>query len=159
MKSYAYLLFCLCSIALLIAPRMQAQDAKENAEFKLAIGLYNDGMYDLAVSQLKNFIDAYPNTAQGIEARFYLGETQFKLKHFDDARITFQNFALTYVDHPKSPDAWMRVGEAFLGEKNEREAAAAFERVKVFHRLEEGCPLALEFLQPQQRRLEVAHSG
>lgn len=133
MKSNAYLLLILVSVAFLIAPRIQAQDTKENAEFKLAIGLYNDGMFDLAVSQLKNFIDAYPNTTQGIEARFYLGETQLKLKHYDDARITFQNFALTYVDHPKSPEAWMRVAEAFLDEQNEREAAAAFERVKVFH--------------------------
>jgi len=133
MKLRTYRLIVLLFTFLLLVPQVRAQDAKENAEFKLAIGLYNDGMYDLAVSQLKNFIDAYPNTSQGIEARFYLGQAQLKLKHFDEARITFQNFALTYVDHPKSPEAWMRVGEAFLGEQNEREAAAAFERVKVFH--------------------------
>lgn len=112
---------------------------KENSDFKLAVNLYSDGMYDLAVEQLKNFIAAYPSTANGIEARFYLGLTQMKLKRFEDARMTFQNFALAYVDHPKSPDAWIKVAEAFLALKNDREAASAYERVKVFH---PGSPLA-----------------
>lgn len=109
------------------------QDSKENSEFKLAVGLYNDAMYDLATEQLKNFVAAYPSTSQGIEARFYLGLSQMKVKRYDDARLTFQNFALAYVDHPKAPEAWMNVGEAFLAIGNEREAASAFERVRVFH--------------------------
>ncbi|MFI5253762.1 MAG: tetratricopeptide repeat protein [Bacteroidota bacterium] len=89
-------------------------------------------MYDLAVQQIKNFIDTYPNTSQGIEARFYLGLTQLKLKRYEDARFTFQNFALSYVDHPKAPEAWLKVGEAFSALKNDVEAAAAYERVKTF---------------------------
>jgi len=110
-----------------------SQDSKENAEFKLAAGLYNDGMYDLAVDQFKNFINAYPNTSQGIEARFYLGLTLEKLKRFEEERITFQNFAIAYIEHPKAPEAWIRVGDAFLALNNEREAASAYERVKTFH--------------------------
>src|SRR6185436_9633544 len=78
-----------------------AQDSRENGDFKLAVGLYNDGMYDLAVEQLKSFVAAYPSTTQGIEARFYLGAAQMKLKRYEDARATFQNFALTYTDHVK----------------------------------------------------------
>jgi TolA-binding protein len=123
----AVLLFALCSLTSV------AQDSKENAEFKLAVGLYKDGMYDLAVEQFKNFISAYPNTAQGIDARFTLGLAQMKLKRFDEARMTFQNFALAYVEHPKAPEAWMSVGDAFLALTNEQEAASAYERVKVFH--------------------------
>lgn len=116
---------------------------KENSDFKLAVNLYNDGMYDLAAEQFKNFISAYPSTANGVEARFYLGLTQMKLNRFEDARMTFQNFALAYVDHPKSADAWIKVAEAFLALKNDREAASAYERVKVFH---PGSPLAPDAL-------------
>src|SRR5437667_9765296 len=36
-----------------------AQQSKENSEFKLAVGLFKDGMYDLASDQFKNFISAY----------------------------------------------------------------------------------------------------
>jgi TolA-binding protein len=141
MRQYFFsLLFILLIFS---APLSLRSQEKENAEFKLAVNLYNDGMYDLAVEQFKNFVTAYPNTAQGVEARFYWGNTLMKLKRYDEARITFQNFALAYVDHPKAPEAWMNVGEALLALKNEREAASAFERVKVFHAKSPLAPEAL----------------
>ncbi|MDI6765794.1 MAG: tetratricopeptide repeat protein [Bacteroidota bacterium] len=135
-------LFALCSLLLALSSSLFAQE-KENSEFKLAIGLYNDGMYDLAAEQFKNFINAYPNTSNGIEARFYLGNTQMKLKRYDEARITFQNFALAYIEHPKAPEAWLNVGDAFLALGNERETASAYERVKVFHPKSQFVPEAL----------------
>jgi len=136
-----------------------AQGSKENSEFKLAVGLFKDGMYDLASDQFKNFISAYPNTADGIEARFYLGQTQMKLKKYDEARITFQNFALAYVDHPKAPEAWFNVGEAFLALRNDREAASAFERVKVFHPKSPIVPDALLEAAEIDRRLGERESA
>jgi TolA-binding protein len=123
-------LVCVISFAVTAGAR---QSSKENADFKLAINLFNDGLYDLAVEQLKQFINSYPSTSQGIEARFYLGLTQLKLKHFDDARLTFQSFALSYQDNPKAPEAWWNVGESYAAVNNYREAALGFERVKVFH--------------------------
>ncbi len=110
-----------------------AQNTKENADFKLAINLYNDRLYDLAQEQLKQFIAAYPAAPQGIEARFTLGLTQLQLKQYDEARLTFQTFALTYQDNPRAPEAWWNVGEAYAAMGNNKEAALAFERVKVFH--------------------------
>ncbi len=120
-----------------------AQNSKENADFKLAINLYTDGLYDLAADQLKQFITSYPAAAQGVEARFYLGLTQLKLKMFDDARLTFQTFALTYQDNPKAPEAWWNVAQAYIALGNPREAALAYERVKVFHPKSKLAPEAL----------------
>ena len=120
-----------------------AQNSKENADFKLAINLYNDGLYDLASEQLRQFIGAYPTAPQGIDARFYLGLAQMKLKKFDDARLTFQSFALTYQDNPKAPEAWWNVGESYAALGTHREAALAFERVKVFHPKSKFAPGAL----------------
>lgn len=120
-----------------------AQDTKENADFKLAVNLYNDKMYDLALEQFRQFISSYPNTQQGIEARFYLGLSQAKLNKHEDARLTFQNFALAFPDHPKAPDAWWNVAEAYVALKNPHEAALAFERVKTFHPKSKLAPSAL----------------
>lgn len=121
------------SVALLLPTfEGRSQESKENSEFRLAVNLYNDGMYDLAVEQLKSFVTAYPTTSQSIEARLYLGQTQMKLKHFDEARVTFQNFALSYVDHPRAAEAWVNVALAFSEVGNIREAASAYERVRVF---------------------------
>lgn len=126
-------LVLLTSVLLAYHIPVVAQNTKENADFKLAINLYNDGLYDLAAEQLKQFIAGYPNTTQGVDAKFYLGLAQLKLKEYDDARLSFQTFALTYQDNPKAPDAWWNVGESYVAVKNYREAALAFERVKVFH--------------------------
>lgn len=120
-----------------------AQSTKENADFKLALNLYNDRLYDLAQEQLKQFIAAYPAASQGIEARFYLGLTQLQLKQYEDARITFQTFALTYQDNPRAPEAWWNTGEAYASLGNVKEAALAYERVKVFHPRSKAAPDAL----------------
>jgi TolA-binding protein len=110
-----------------------AQDSKENADFKLAVNLYNDGLYDLAAEQLRQFVNTYQTSPQAIEARFYLGLTQLKLKRLEDARSTFQTFALNYQDNPHAAEAWVRAGEAYAALGNLKEAALAFERAKVFH--------------------------
>ena len=130
-------------LVLALPPLTVAQNSKENADFKLAINLYNDGLFDLASEQLRQFIGAYPATPQGIDARFYLGLVQMKLKKFDDARLTFQSFALTYQDNPKAPEAWWNVGESYASLGTYREAALAFERVKVFHPKSKFAPDAL----------------
>jgi len=120
-----------------------SQETKENADFKLAVSLYNDKLYDLALEQFRQFVAAYPNTQQGTEARFYLGQTQLKLEKYEDARFTFQNFALAYPDNPKAPEAWWNVAEAYLKLGNQHEAALAFERVKTFHPKSKQAPEAL----------------
>ena len=122
---------------------MLAQDSKENADFKLAVNLYNDKMYELALEQFQAFINLYPSTAQGVEAHFYLGLAQSKLGKHDDARFTFQNFALAYSDNNKAPEAWMNAAEEYAASKNEREAAMAFERVKTFYPKSKFASIAL----------------
>jgi len=128
---------------LVLAPVALGQNTKENADFKLAINLYNDGLYDLAAEQLRQFIAAYPSTDQGIEARYYLGLAQQKLGRYAEARLTFQTFALTYQNNPRAPEAWWHVGESFAAEGNHREAALAYERVKAFHPKSKQAPQAL----------------
>ena len=131
------------SLLSLVLGSLFAQDSKENADFKLAVNLYNDKLYDLALEQFNAFIRLYPNTAQGIEAHFYLGLAQSKLGKHDEARFTFQNFALAYTDNSKAPEAWMNAAEEYAEMKNEREAAMAFERVKTFHPKSKFAPIAL----------------
>jgi TolA-binding protein len=92
-----------------------AQSTKENADLKLAMNLYNDKMYDLATEQFRQFITNHPQSAQVSDARFYLGLTQRAAGKLDDARSTFQNFALSYADNPKAPEAFWYVGERGKG--------------------------------------------
>ncbi len=144
MRLHRVILHLLAFPLLLAGPATTAaQNSKENADFKLAINLFNDGLYDLASEQLRQFIGAYPTATQAIDARFYLGLAELKLRKFEDARLTFQSFALTYQDNPKAPEAWWNVGESYAALGTYREAALAFERVKVFHPRSNLAPGAL----------------
>jgi TolA-binding protein len=136
--------FMLILLAILAsAVPAHAQNSKENADFKLALNLYNDGLFDLAAEQFRQFVSAYPSTPQGIDARFYLGLAEMKLGQYEQARTTFQSFALAYQDHPRAPEAWWNSGECFVALRNFREAALAYERVKVFHPKSTQAPEAL----------------
>jgi len=42
-----------------------AQDSKENADFKLAVSLYRDKLYDLALEQFRQFIASFPTPSRG----------------------------------------------------------------------------------------------
>jgi TolA-binding protein len=109
------------------------QDSKQNADFKLAVNLFNDRLYDLALEQFQQFVNRYGNSQQAVDARFYLGQTQVKLARYDEARFTFQNFALSYPDDPRAPEAWWNVADAYVAQKNYHEAAVAFDRIRMFH--------------------------
>ncbi len=120
-----------------------AQDTKENADLKLAVNLYNDKLYDLALEQFKQFVSTYPASPQSIDAKFYIAQTYQVLGKFDEARAAFQNFALTYSDNAKAPDAWWNVGELFAKQKDYANAASSFERIKVFQPKSKIAPKAL----------------
>ncbi|MBL0173879.1 MAG: tetratricopeptide repeat protein [Ignavibacteria bacterium] len=130
-------------ILLVLSLSAVAQDTRENGEFKLAQGLYNDGLYAQAEDQFKVFIEKFPGTALGVEARFTLGLVQMKLKKWRDARASFQDFALRFPDNNKAPDAWWHLGEAFAAERNYPEAASAFARLKTFNPKNKRAPEAL----------------
>ena len=120
-----------------------AQNTKENADFKLALNLFNDKLYDLSLEQFKQFISTYPSSPQSIESKFYIALADRALMKNDDARAAFQNFALTYPEHPKAPDAWWNVGEMYSEGKKFADAASAFERIKVFQPKSKLAPKAL----------------
>ena len=120
-----------------------AQNTKENADFKLALNLFNDKLYDLSLEQFKQFISTYPASPQSIESKFYIALVDRALKKNDDARAAFQNFALTYPEHPKAPDAWWNIGEMYSEGKKFADAASAFERIKVFQPKSKLAPKAL----------------
>lgn len=123
----------IAALLLVAAQPAQAQDTRESADFKLAVQLYDDGLFAQAEDQFRSFIDRFPNTASAVEARYYLGALQRKAKKYREARQTFQEFALRYQDHPRAPDAWWNLGEIYALEHNYAEAAQAFAKLKSFY--------------------------
>ncbi len=127
----------------LLATESPAQNTKENADFKLAVNLFSDKLYDLSLEQFKQFISTYPSSPQSIEAKYYVALADRALKKDDDARIAFQNFAINYPEHPRAAEAWWNIGEIYSAAGKLADAASAFERIKVFQPKSSLAPKAL----------------
>lgn len=110
-----------------------SQETKQYSEFKLALNLYNDGMYELAMEQFKNFISMYPSSNQVPDAKYYLALCLLNLKQYEDAKVAFQNFALSFSEHAKAAEAWFKIGEINANLNKYSEAAVSFERARTFY--------------------------
>lgn len=73
------------------------QQSSEEEDFLYASKLYNDGLYDLAIAQLNQFINLYPNSIRILDAKYMVGMSYFKLDNLDEARKIFQRID---IDHP-----------------------------------------------------------
>ncbi|MFZ1729698.1 MAG: tetratricopeptide repeat protein [Bacteroidota bacterium] len=140
-RQYAIIVLLIAITA--VGQRAVAQDTREGSEFKLAVQLYNDGLFAQAEDQFRSFIDRFPASASAVEGRFYLGLLQKRAKKYGEAKSSFQNFALQYQDHPKAPDAWWNLGEIYASEHNYAEAGQAFAKLKAFHPRSAQAPKAL----------------
>jgi TolA-binding protein len=57
----------------------------ESLEYETAKNLYFDQQYQKAIASFRNFLSAYPQTAQVHEANYYIAESHFRLRQFDKA--------------------------------------------------------------------------
>ncbi len=87
-------------------------DPQEQVAFETAMELYRNGQYPEAASALNAFVDAYPDSAYGDEARFYEGSSLFASKRFSAAIQRLQGMIEQYPASPRAPDALMVIASS-----------------------------------------------
>lgn len=112
-------------------------------DFVLAVQLFDEGNYSLAMDHFRSIIEEHPQTSQGIESRYYLGMIYRQLGQEENARMTLQTFALTFPDHTRAPDAWVQVAAIYADQERFPDAGLALERLFQFHPDHEIVPDAL----------------
>jgi len=98
-------------------------------QYNYAFGLLRRADYPGAEQALKSFVQRYPNDPLAGNAQYWLGETYFVRKDYENAATTF---AVGYQKYPKSgkaADNLLKLGMALgsLGKKTE--ACSAFTRL------------------------------
>ena len=81
----------------------QVANIPENRDYKVAAGLYAEGMYEMALKELERFIENYPSSSNVIYARFLSAGSHFYLKNFSKAieitsRIRKENPSAQIID-------------------------------------------------------------
>lgn len=86
-----------------------------------AAGLYDRGL--IMIRELKDyaggrevmetFLKRYPNDTLAVNANYWVGETYYAEKNYDQAILTFEDLIQKYEDHPKVASAMLKQGLAF----------------------------------------------
>ncbi|MCG3119140.1 MAG: Outer membrane protein assembly factor BamD [bacterium] len=121
-----FLLFAFCR---LVFP----QNTPANDDFLYAQKLFNDGYYDLSISQLRLFMQRYPDAQQAAEAWRLTGEANFALKKFAASREAFETLEVRYPAHPAIESARLRLAECFAKENDLPSAALTYQRFVLLH--------------------------
>jgi tol-pal system protein YbgF len=93
-------------------------------EYDLAYGYLLRKDYALAEEGLRQFLKKHPSDRMAADAQFWLGESMFQRQNFREAADAFVGMSKKYENHPKAPDALLRLGQS-LAVLNERELACA----------------------------------
>jgi len=83
--------------------------AVENRAFESAYALHKGGSNTKAVNAFKDFLDKYPDSVHAPNAKFWLGDTLYKLKQYQDALDTYQELLKIYPGTPRSADAMFNI--------------------------------------------------
>jgi tetratricopeptide (TPR) repeat protein len=111
-------------------------------DFLYAQKLFNEGYYELSVSQLRLFVQRYPDAQQSAEAWRLLGEANFALGNFAAAREAYETFEIRYPAHPTIEQARLRLAECLAKQGELKNAALNYQRFVAFHPKSEKAPEA-----------------
>jgi tol-pal system protein YbgF len=98
-----------------------------------ARGDYFSGSYASAITGFEELVKAFPKTEAAAEGYYYLGETHFTQKRFQDAATAYTQVIQNYAKSSWVPDAYWKRGRAYESLNQPTEARASYEQlVKTF---------------------------
>ncbi|MCH7818314.1 MAG: tetratricopeptide repeat protein [Candidatus Marinimicrobia bacterium] len=89
-----------------------AQISGESDEFNFASKLYDDRLYDVAVTQLEKFLTEYPASRYRLNALKLLGDSHFNIPNFSEARRVYIQLEEEYHGTVEAENALMKSAEA-----------------------------------------------
>jgi len=93
-----------------------------------AFKLLQDGDYAGAERAFKNFVQRNPNHALAGNAQYWLGETYYARRDYQNAMVSFAEGYKAYKTSPKGPDNLLKLGITLAVLNKKQEACAVFAR-------------------------------
>jgi len=95
-----------------------------------AFKLLQDGDYAGAERGFKSFVQRNPQHVLAGNAQYWLGETYYARRDYQNAMVAFAEGYKTYKTSPKGPDNLLKLGITLAVLKKKQEACAVFARFK-----------------------------
>ncbi len=91
--------------------------SEEKEAYQAAFDTLKEGRYKKAKTELKTFLDKYPNSSYAGNAQYWLGEAHYVTRNFDQGIIEFEKVLKSYPSSNKVPDAMLKLGYTFYERK------------------------------------------
>jgi len=101
-----------------------ATQSAEKTAYQAAFDTLKEGRYKQAKTELKTFLDKYPNSSFAGNAQYWLGEAHYVTRNFDQGVVEFEKVLKTYPTSNKVPDAMLKLGYTFYERKQFDQAKA-----------------------------------
>jgi tol-pal system protein YbgF len=115
------------------------------------VGLYNlarqkldEGDTAAARQLFGEFLQRYKNDELAANAQYWLGETYYADKRYNDAIVEFQKVVKQYKGSEKAPDALLKIGMSFQAQKDCKNAQLFYEEVLQAHKSSPAAKTARE---------------
>ncbi|MFH1995593.1 MAG: tetratricopeptide repeat protein [Candidatus Omnitrophota bacterium] len=129
-KRYLWALFFCAAAVFAFSARCSAGETTPEEQLDFAHGLFQRGMYEMAIAEYEKFASSYPDRQDVHEAYFGIAESRFFSKAYGIAAPLYLNYIERFKDPEKTSIAALRIGQAyFLTDQFER-AKRQFSSVK-----------------------------
>jgi tol-pal system protein YbgF len=85
----------------------------ERAAYQKAFDMLKEGRYKMANTAFKDFIDQYPQSSYAGNAQYWLGESNYVTRQFEQAVTEFSAVLKKYPSSNKVPDAMLKLGYTY----------------------------------------------
>jgi tol-pal system protein YbgF len=128
-----------------------ATQAGELAEYEQALAILREGRYAEATQAFKGFLASYPGSSYADNAGYWLGETYYVTRDFDQALAAFKGLTDNYPNSPKAPDSYLKTGYIYYEKQDWAAARQALDTVISGYPGTTAARLAADRLQSMKR--------
>lgn len=101
-----------------------------NAQYKIALNLYNKGKYEEAIIKFEDFLEQFPNESLSVNAYYWIGESYYAGKKWNTALDYFNRVINNYPEHHKATDAKLKAGMCLYNLDLKYQANEMFQELK-----------------------------
>jgi len=112
-----------------IAPPPQPPRAGEREAYDNALAVLREGRYPEAAQAFNQFLVNYPGSSYADNSSYWLGETYYVTRDFDQALTAFNGLVQQYPNSPKVSDSRLKTGYIYYEKKDWKQARQTLEAV------------------------------
>ncbi len=110
----------------------RAPVSEERGEYQKAFDMLKEGRYKMANAAFKGFLQKYPQSNYAGNAQYWLGESNYVTRQFEQAITEFSAVVENYPQSNKVPDAMLKLGYTYYELSKFDEARQVLQNLQKF---------------------------